>query len=107
QAATKKLAIDALRSELSAESQAALDAAFEKARRLAIDEAQAEDARLEAIELAALLPGADALLVPLALDADAADAVRLRAVRGLIKHGDMRAWKELVADFPGQPPAWQ
>jgi putative membrane-bound dehydrogenase-like protein len=107
QAAAKNFGIDALRAELGADSQAAVDHAFDEARRSAADEAQAEDARLEAIELAALLPEADALLVPLALDEDATDAVRLRAIRGLIKSGEMQAWKELVAEFPGQPPAWQ
>src|SRR5690606_11595263 len=107
QAATKKLAIDMLRGELGAESQAALDAAFEEARRAAADATQEDDARLEAIQLTALLPGADELLAPLALDADAADAVRLAAIRGLIPSGGMKAWRDLAAAFPGQPPAWQ
>jgi putative heme-binding domain-containing protein len=33
--------------------------------------------------------------------------VRQRAIRGLITSGGIPAWKKLVAEFPGQPPAWQ
>jgi putative membrane-bound dehydrogenase-like protein len=107
QAGAKKLSVESLRRELNAESQSALDGVFAEARDAAADAEQTEDARLEAIELAALLPGADALLVPIALDEDAADPVRLRAIRGLIKSGKLAAWQELVAEFAGQPPAWQ
>lgn len=107
QAAAKKLSIEMLRNELTAELQAALDGEFAAARQVAADAEQPEEARLEAISLAALLPEADELLLPLALDEDAADAVRLRAVRGLVKAGKPATWQELVGGFAGQAPAWQ
>ena len=88
---------------MTANSRSGVEQVFADALATAIDVQQADAARCESIELAALSGHADEAVAKIALD-DPSQVVRLRAIAALSGIADL-AWRQLLTGFSQEAPA--
>jgi putative membrane-bound dehydrogenase-like protein len=99
-------ALETVRGVLDASEKEAFDRALVRARETAKDASQPDDARTEALELAAMAKDATELIAQLAAH-DPSQPVRLRAIAALARMAAVEPWHALLAGYADDTPAVQ
>jgi len=102
----KGASLDAIASALNGADRDKLRQAFVDARTVAVDAAQPDSARGEALDLLGLAGDSADVVTALALD-DTSQAVRLRAIESLGRMPALEPWRELLARFTSETPVVQ
>jgi putative membrane-bound dehydrogenase-like protein len=95
-----------LLSTLSEDTRRKLEELVKDSRRVAVDGSQTDAARCQAIDLIVFADDASDVIVPLALG-EPSQPVRLRAIAGLARSGDLAPWRQLLESFANESPALQ